>query len=150
MGFLSDGKKTEKEFSKIFGDKVSFSTESQDINEHWDLKVTFKVDVKGLKKRLRSDDAPDESIHWVELKNVNGDNGWLYGEADYFAFETEDYWVMVEKNKLQQLIDKKLVRDLTIIPIPYRLYGRKGRNDELTLVKTIDLMFIADKLILKS
>lgn len=149
MGFLSDGKKTEKQFAKLFGKKVSFSNADEDIKEHWDLVLNLKFDVKGLKKRRRSDDAPDETIHWVEIKNVNGENGWLYGEADYFAFELEDYWVIVEKEKLQELIKVKLIYEKTIIPIPYRIYSRKDRKDELTLVKTTDLMFIAESIIKK-
>lgn len=144
MNFLSDGKKTEKSFAKLFGDRVTFSTPKEDMNAHWDLEIKFKVDVKGLKKRLRSDDAPDETIHWVELTNVNGDMGWLYGEADYFAFELEDYWVIVERLKLINLINEKLSNNISIIPIPYQKYSRKGRRDVLTLVKTTDLMYIAE------
>ena len=52
MGFLSDGKKTEKEFAKLFKGKVQFSSDAEDIKEHWDLMLNFKIDVKGLKKRL--------------------------------------------------------------------------------------------------
>ena len=29
----------------------------------------------------------DENIHFVEFKNVLGKKGWLYGDADGFAFE---------------------------------------------------------------
>ena len=73
----------------------------------------------------------------------------MYGKADYFAFELEDYWVVIEKNRLHELINEKLIRKDTIIPIPYRTYSRKGRKDVLTLVKTIDLMFIAEKILKK-
>ena len=43
----------------------------------------------------------------IELKNVHGNIGWLYGEANYFAFETVDYWIIVEKLLLQELIADK-------------------------------------------
>jgi hypothetical protein len=31
----------------------------------------------------------------------------------------------------------------------YQLYSREGRNDMMTLVKTVDLIFISDKMIEK-
>jgi len=34
-------------------------------------------------------------------------------------------------------------------PTLYELYSREGRNDMMTLVKTVDLIFISDKMISK-
>lgn len=148
MGFLSEGKKVEKRFAKLFNN-VEFSSESDDINKHFDLTIKYKVDVKSLKKVLRTDDGPNENVHWVELVNVNGDKGWLYGEADFFAFELEEYWVIVSREKLIKLIERKLVNKETIIPIKYHLYSRKNRKDKLTLVKTLDLIYISECILRK-
>jgi hypothetical protein len=148
MGFLADGKKTEESFAEIF-DNVDFSSAKEDINEHWDLKVSFKIDVKGLKKRRRGDDGADETIHWVEIKNVNGKKGWLYGDADYFAFELEKYWVIVNKLTLQDYIAKNTVKEYSIVPIVNRLYKRDGRKDVLTLVSSIDLIYMSTQFIKK-
>jgi hypothetical protein len=153
MGFLSEGKKVEKLFGSMFTDVV-YASKEDDIIEHWDLKILYrgewkKFDIKGLKKKLRSDDGANENIHWVEITNVNGNDGWLYGKADYFVFELEDYWLIVDKIRLQKLITDKLINEFTIIPILYRLYGRKDRKDKLTLVKTIDLIYISEEIILK-
>lgn len=149
MGFLKSGKETEKKFSQILKEKCSFSNEQQDIHEHWDLKIVSKVDVKGLKKVRRSDSQPNENIHWIEIKNVRGDLGWLYGDADYFAFELIDYWIVVSKEDLQNLIKEKVNKVYYDKPTLYSLYSRKGRKDVITLVKSYDLCYISSNIIKK-
>ena len=54
-----------------------------------------KVDVKALKRTNRNDNDVDENIHWVEIRNVRGKKGWLYGDSGLIAFETKDYFVFV-------------------------------------------------------
>jgi hypothetical protein len=148
MGFLSRGKEVEKKFAKLFKN-VEFSNTKQDITEHWDLELKAKIDVKGLKKRNRSDDTVDERIHWVEIKNVNGENGWLYGQCDYFAFELHDYWLIVDKEKLQKYIAENTIKKYSIIPMLNKLYKRENRKDIMTLVSTFDLIYIAECMIKK-
>lgn len=149
MGYLKDFKKIEENFAKFikkYGE-TTFSTRTEDINEHWDVKLDVKFDVKALKKIKRSDIYPDENIHWVELRNVNGDKGWLYGDADYFVFETDEYWILVEKELLQNFISEKCKDKIkTEEPSLYKFYTRKDRKDIVTLVKTIDLIFISEKM----
>lgn len=149
MGFLAKGKQTEKAFSKILSN-VTFSSENEDITEHWDLSTNLKIDVKGLKKRNRSDDSVDERIHWVEIKNVNGDVGWLYGDADYFAFELHNYWIIVDKIDLQELVKTQVKKEYTKIPMLNKLYSREGRKDVMTLISTFDLINIATAYIQKN
>lgn len=157
MGFLSRGKEKEKEFGNIFKD-VILATEKEDINEHWDLKIPYngveykKFDVKGLKKINRVDPFTNENYHYIELKNVNGDSGWLYGEADYFTFEINEYWIIVDKAKLQELIKTKVTKKMVSTPDEalYCLYRRSDRKDVITLVKTIDLILIMDSVISKN
>ena len=152
MGYVKEFKKVEEKFGetiKQFGE-TSQSTKEQDIHEHWDIKLDVKFDVKAIKKTNRYDTEPNENIHWVELKNVRGDKGWLYGDAHYFAFETEDYWIIVEKQSLQDLIaDKCKDKIRTLKPELYKLYQRTDRLDIVTLVKTIDLCSVAEKIIRK-
>ena len=125
--FLRNGFETEAEFCKLFENAVK-SNKYQDINEHWDLMINYKIDVKGLRKIKRSDTEVNENIHWVEIKNVNGKLGWLYGEADYFAFETIDYWIIIDKFKLQKLITDKTNKIYHKTPTLYSLYRRDGRK----------------------
>lgn len=130
--------------------KVSFSTRDQDVYEHWDVKIDIKIDVKAMRRINREDQEPNENFHYVEIKNVYGNKGWLYGDADYFAFEMRDYYVMVSKVKLQAMIADKCKEKIKCArPTLYQLYSREGRDDMITLVKTIDLIFISDKMIEK-
>ncbi len=143
------GKLKEVEFAKLFA-STSPSNEGEDMYEHWDLKVSVKIDVKSLKKQSREDITYSEIFHWVELKNVRGKRSWLYGDADYFAFELEDYWVIVEKIRLQDFIANKCKgKQVGASKDPYELYQRKNRKDVVVKVKSIDLMVIASKIINK-
>jgi len=146
MSFLSKGKMVERAFSKVLSNYKD-STEEQDINEHWDVSTDIKFDIKGLKKTKRSDENPNENIHWLEIKNVNGDSGWVYGKADYFVFETIDYWIIVDKSDLQEFIKKKIQKEWVTTATLYKLYRRKDRKDVITLVKTIDLMYLASSIV---
>jgi len=152
MGYVKKFKAVEDKFAHVIKTmgEVSPSSTEQDINEHWDVKLDVKFDVKAVKKINRSDNETDETIHWVELINVRGNKGWLYGEADYFAFELDDYWVIVNKQILQTFISKKCAKKETSEkPELYKIYNRNGRLDAITLVKTIDLMYLAEQIIEK-
>ena len=152
MSYVKKFKAVEDKFAHIIKTmgEVSPSSTEQDINEHWDVKLDVKFDVKAVKKVNRSDGETDETIHWVELINVRGNKGWLYGEADYFAFELDDYWVIVGKQPLQTFIAKKCAKKETSErPELYKIYNRKDRLDAITLVKTIDLMYLAEQIIEK-
>ena len=107
--------------------------------------------VKGLKKVNRSDQETNEHIHWVELKNVNGKAGWLYGDADFFSFEIKDYWLVVDKVDLQRFIAEKCREKIRVSkPELYKLYQRKDRKDIITLVSSYDLCYICTKQIKKN
>ena len=151
-------KKQEKEYAElisIFGE-VSFSNEKEDMFEHWDVKLdtgdsVILTDVKAMRKVNRSDESPDERYHYVELKNVNGNDGWLYGKADCFAFEMENQYVVVNKDSLQKLISEKCKDKIhSDKPSLYKLYSRPGRNDLIVLVDTNDLINISRRIVFKT
>lgn len=152
---FEDGQKVEERFAKLFKNPT-FSSKEEDIHDHWDVKIpykgqTLKVDVKGIKKINRKDSATNEFFHYIELRNVHGNVGWLYGKADLFAFETEDYWVMVKKEDLQIYVANTVTKEKVekAKDSLYKFYQRKGWKDLITMVKTIDLMYLADSIILK-
>lgn len=155
MSYFENYKKFQAVERKFAGaldmfNKISFASSDEDIYQHWDVKIDIKIDVKAMKKINREDLEPNENIHYVEIKNVHGNKGWLYGDADYFAFEMKDYYVMVSKIKLQAMIADKCKEKIKCAkPTLYQLYSREGRNDMMTLVKTVDLIFISDKMIEK-
>jgi len=151
MGFLSKGKEKEKEFATLF-DNVIYSDKEVDMTEHWDLMIdNVKYDVKGLKRVNRGDTHHNEFYHVLEIFNVHGKHGWVYGGADKFAFEINEYWVIVDKTKVQKLIKERVSKVLvkSMDEALYALYGRDGRKDRITLVKTIDLIIISDEIISK-
>lgn len=155
MSYFENYKKFQAVERKFAGaldmfNKISFASSDEDIYQHWDVKIDIKIDVKAMKKINREDSESNENIHYVEIKNVHGNKGWLYGDADYFAFEMKDYYVMVSKIKLQEMIADKCKDKIKCArPTLYQLYSREGRNDMMTLVKTVDLIFISDKMIEK-
>lgn len=147
-------KKSEYEFGQSMTDRgiITYSSREQDMIEHWDVQVNdIKYDVKSIKKINRNDEVVNENIHWIELKNVNGKLGWLYvGLSTHIVFELEDYWVIVLKTKLQEFIAEKCKDKIKCDkPSLYKLYTRKDRKDMITLVKTIDLIYISEEFIKK-
>ena len=148
--FLKEGKEKEVMFAELFS-SYSLSDKKTDIIEHYDLTIgNTRIDVKGLKKVNRWDNEVNENIHWVEIKGITGHLGWLYGEADYFAFETLDYWILVSKIKLQELIKTRTIKEWVKEKELYKLYQRPNKQDVITLVKTIDLCSIAESIINKT
>ncbi len=153
--YFKKGQEKEKEFVSLLSDQLEVKTASQDedSNEHWDIEINnrFKIDIKAIKKDWRGGEL-NENIHWLEIRGVK-DEGWLFGgKADYIAFETVDYWVIVDRLKIIEFVSnvcKNKIRTEDPKEALYKLYGRKGRNDVLTKVKTLDLMFLSDKIIKK-
>lgn len=156
--YLEDGKIVESNFAIAFClqtgismESIKFATKEEDISEHWDISyLGIKVDVKGLRKLYRNDPAPDPNYHWIEFKNVRGAAGWLYGSADLFAFELDNSYLCVQRAILQKFIeskckDKILMRNRE----PYTIYRRYGRNDILTIARSLDLAQISDFIIKK-
>ena len=92
--------------SKTLGGSCEKSSSKEDIEDHidfwWDSpkKGRIPMDAKGIKKNSRSDKSFDDSIHWLELQNVNGKPGWLYGKAEYIAFRTNTRIIFVKREKL--------------------------------------------------
>lgn len=103
-------------------------------------------DVKGVKKSRRSDDMKDDSIHWVELLNVQGKEGWLYGKAKYIAFLTNTSILYVPRLELINLINTKIKNTSVKTSMPnecYVPYQRRDRMDLIVKVLTSDLRKIA-------
>ena len=113
---------------------------------------TKGVDVKSRKKICYYDKDYNDDWTWVEFKNGDGFKGWLYGEANYIAFEKKDYFIVVDrislKNLSESLIDrnKEFVKDC--YNAKYRIYQRRDQ-EEISLIKTSDIKKIKRKAIWK-
>lgn len=154
--FYKKGLEKENEFSELLitneGGITKHASRKDDIVEHIDIIWTvndhnFTFDVKSLKKNNRIDSKVDDSIHWIEIQNVQGNLGWLYGKADYIAFETLNSWVVLRRKDIITLINYKVKNDsITSSKELYTYYQRKGRKDIIVKVLTSDLQLIARKI----
>ena len=102
----------------------------------------FKVEVKSKKRINRSDKDEQNELIWVELRNVRGKTGWLFGKADLIAFEKEKSFLFVKRLDLLAVVNKK-VNLVAKVHDPkdalYKIYTRAGRKDKLTLLPTNDI-----------
>ena len=141
--------------SKTLGGKCEKSSEKEVIEDHIDIwwqspkKGRIPIDVKGLKKNKRSDKTYDDSIQWLELQNVNGKPGWLYGKAEYIAFRTLSKIVFVKRSNALNFALEKIKGKEVVYDTPkecYVPYKRKkwGRDDLSLKVLTSDLEELAD------
>jgi hypothetical protein len=147
---LELGEKAEGLFAEMArqaGWLVSPSSKDENIDQHWDFHISkdaenFKVEVKSTKRINRTDSGTQINYTWVELRNVRGEIGWLFGKADLIAFEKETSFIFVKRLDLLAVVNKKVnlvakVRDPK--SALYKIYTRDGRKDKLTLLRTSDI-----------
>jgi len=124
------------------------ATEKQQ-KSHIDFFLTNKkgqkisVDVKACKKSSRSSTSSNQDVVWIEFKNVAGNRGWLYGAADYIAFERENDFVIASRSALVLLCERVVNLTKKVQKVEdalYCIYNRKGRNDEISLIKMKDIL----------
>jgi hypothetical protein len=129
------------------GWKVSASTKEQNIEEHWDYLIekdghAHKVEVKSEKRIQRDDQNAQAEFVWVELRNVRGKVGWLFGVADLIAFEKGTAFVFVKRLDLLNVVNQKVdlvAKVKSAKDALYKIYTRDGRKDKLTLLPIRDI-----------
>ena len=137
------------------GGDVMRSTKDEDIKQHidfwWDSprKGWIGIDVKGVNKSKRSDKTFDDSIHWLELQNVQGKDGWLKGKAEYIAFKTSTKIIFVKRDRLLSFALESIKGKEVVYDTPnecYVPYKRKkwGRDDLALKALNSDLEKLAD------
>lgn len=150
-GAFEKGQEAEELFMKTARDlgwEVSKVPDYTDMVEHIDCVITwgdpmnpaypaasYGVDVKARNT------AEDGEETWIEIRNVNGEGGWLYGKADMIAFDQGDRFLLVERDKLQKFVEEKVDREYVTLAHQalMKVYTRHNRKDMLTLVKTFHL-----------
>lgn len=153
------GEAAENSFSRLLSKKgtVRPASTSQQIR-HIDFILTtskgekLRYEVKARKRVSRSEDNPTDELVWLEFLNVRGDAGWLYGNANFIAFEREKDFVIVDRIKLKTMAETKC--DLALkVNSPsnalYKGYTRFGRSDLISIVKMPDIVEIADEVWVK-
>ena len=146
--------KAELDFALLLDD-VIWSSFRQDVFEHWDIAgvlrdvtaESYRYDVKGMRRNARAGRI-DPDITWVESKNVRGRPGWVYGKADYIAFEQPEPWVIVDRTRLVGFMRDKIADNGSALvehakDALYRLYSRKNRADVISKALMADIRDIA-------
>ena len=111
-------------------------------------KKVSKICLKVLKKNVKND-----SWAWIELKNSAGEPGWLFGSADFITFETKTEFVFVARSKLVDFVfqnvnfKKPFARDWWLAK--NKICQRKGKEDQISLIKISDLKTIKNTYIWK-
>jgi hypothetical protein len=129
------------------GWKVSASAKEQNIDEHWDFLIeqddrAYKVEVKSEKRIQRDDKNAQAEFIWVELRNVRGKVGWLFGSADLIAFEKQNAFVFVKRLDLLNVVNQNVdlvAKVKSAKDALYKIYTRDGRKDKLTLLPVRDI-----------
>ena len=133
--------------------KVEKATENENIFLHIDYwfwktnNVNSSVDVKTSDRVTKH---LNDNIAWIEIQNVNGKKGWVYGDAEFIVFELVCYWLIVPRKKIVDFIEKYVSDDFVEDKKDalYKKYTRKryGRDDIITIVKIQDLMFMSTRI----
>jgi hypothetical protein len=121
------------------GYETKKSSRDEDIHLHIDYYVTrgsrstVSVDVKG---------GNHPKVIWVEFKNVRGNDGWMYGKADWIAFELPEVcgFVMVLRKELASLAES--IVDPVFVDkkdADRKYYQRKDRLDVISRLWLDDL-----------
>ena len=107
------------------------------------------VEVKGLKRRNRNDDDFDDTIVWIEYKNVNGGTGWTFAKAQLFVFKLKYSFLVASAEEVRQLLqklkdDNKLSSDIKmtnpdIDNLVYQKYTRYGNKEIIMMVHRSDI-----------
>lgn len=136
--YMELGKDAEKRFAEKFLTNVVWATVDQDRHEHWDVEGDtkfgrYKFDVKS------SGNIDDEKM-WIEGTNVNGDKGWIKGDADYIVFERTKTWFIADRQKLYDWVVDKLKKNGNKTGNGYyEIHQRAGRYDKIVMVKCSDI-----------
>lgn len=114
---------------------VRKSSREEDIHMHIDYWHDDEgVDVKG-------NNLPDEI--WVELKNVQGKHGWVFGEATTIAFDMPDLaaFVVVDREELKSYVKNEVDFSMCVPKSQAykKCYTRKDREDLITMLVLSDL-----------
>lgn len=147
---LELGQSAESRFASIAGQrgwKVVEASEDRNIEDHYDYEISkndlrYRVDVKSKKRVSRISESVQDELIWIEFRTVRDTKGWLFGSADLIAFENQDGFKIVERKALVRIINRHVKIHVKVDKPEdalYKVYTRKGRPDEITLIKASDL-----------
>ena len=151
---IQEGQESELKFAqlaKMRGFLVKPATGIEQIDhvdfhltsEEEDGTMTAMIDVKARKRINRNDDEFDDEWLWIEFKNVRGKQGWIYGVADFIAFEIKDSFILSYRKELcdwcLEHVDQKNAV-FSAQEAEYIVYSRKGKQDLIARILTEDVI----------
>lgn len=102
--------------------------------------VTKSVDIKSIRGVGSGRDKNEHT--WIELQNVNGRHGWIYGNQDLIVFERVDHWLFVDRQSMARwidlVVDKGRIVDRHGDPI-YAVYSKDTDKSLTTLIRYADM-----------
>ena len=122
------------------GYSVEKTEDEDDIYNHIDYYLIkngkkIGIDVKHLKDTKRA---------FIEFKNVRGNDGWMYGNANCICFIVGSKYVLVYRKELLEYMATKMnIKGLPFRMRPeeyYVMYGRSGRKDRYAMIPPKDLL----------
>lgn len=124
---------------KRFGHPCKKSPIKSDIYGKWDFscELPFKVDVKTSRRFNKEDIDPNDAYVVLEIKNVKGNEGSLYGQAQFFAYEIGNYFYLVSTKALRLWVSIMVDMDdyVSSVREAYKkVYTRNGRDDLMTII----------------
>jgi hypothetical protein len=144
---LDQGIKAEKAFQnscELAGCEIKPASPKENMKGvDFFLSAEGAVDVKSMKKKKRSEPEAQADEIWLEIINNKGEEGWIYKEDHWTAFELDDYFLLTLNAYLIilvcQVVDfSEMAKDAR--DALYKTYTRKNKNDLTTRVKPQDVM----------
>lgn len=139
-------------YCKLHKLRVRPATKYENMILHYDYVVETRnksyprVEVKSIKSRRRGL-PPDPRVIFVELKDIDGNPGWLYGKADVIAFQQPEPvgFIFVHRKDLLDIVDviKKECRMSLQSGVHHTLYSRPNRHDLMLVLDIDDIQPIA-------
>ena len=80
---------------------------------------------------------------WIPLRDEEGQGSWLYGKADMIAFEQEDRFTLVDRDKLRQWIEDNVTKEYVTLAHQALMKVYQKDKEMKTLVKTYHLKGLA-------
>ena len=166
------GMDAEKSFEKILNEyNISYSnaTKTEEKTEHWDFKILDnlkkngknetkdninlkkgKYEIKSAKAKSRGMEK-DYNIIYIEFKSVGGNKGWIFGDADYIAFEVPEGFLIFPRIKLLKYIScmYEFLSHSDKSGNIGTLYSRSNRKDLVGIFPKQLLMIGVEHIILK-
>lgn len=152
---FNDGDRAEKSFAERFFKKFGVyprrTDEYRDKYEHIDYEADIRGhkgtwDVKAIKRLERNDADYMYDRVWVEFVS-KGFLGWLYGKADWIAFELEKdgEFVCVRREQLLKFCEEHCEPIFVESPkeAMWGMYVRKYKLDDGS--RTVDIMSLIDR-----